>query len=264
MLRTTTLVISAVLLPGALALAACSSAAPSTPAAGGGTASSSGAGTASSPSANGASASNVGLSSAAANAAINSAAEAATSLQIKGNLESDGQPVSMNIQFVKSSAEGSMTISGVPISFLSLNGSSYIRVTPTIVAMLSGGSSSAQFSPMLNKWVPTSNSALSSLGDAFSSFSSLSSFIGQVTSSSDQLTAKGTGTVDGKTVAQYSDTDTSSTPSTTEILSIPASGPALPIQEVGTGAGNTGTMNFTWNQPITISTPSASEIYSGS
>ena len=249
MLRTTTRVISAVLLPGVLALAACSSSAPSKPGAAASTASAAG---------------NVGLSSAAANAAINAAASNATSLQIKGSLESDGHPVSMNVQFGKTSSEGSMTISGVPISFLSLNGSSYIRVTPAIVAMLGGSSNATQFSPMVNKWVPTSNPAISSLGDAFSSFGSLNTFIGQVTSNSDQLTAKGTATIDGTPVAQYTDVDTSSTPLTTQILSIAASGPALPVQETGVGAGNTGTMDFTWNQPITIATPSAGEIYSGS
>ena len=249
MRRITTLVISAVLLPGALALAACSSAAPSKSAPAASTASVGG---------------NVGLSSAAANAAINAAAATATSLQVKGNLEFGGQVVSMNVQVAKTSSEGSMTISGVPISFLSLNGISYIRVTSAVVALMGGDPTAAQFSQMLNKWVPDSNSAISSFAQSFSSFGSLNSFIGQVASSSVQLTAKGTATVDGQAVAQYTDVDTSSTPSTTQIISIPASGPALPIQEVGVGAGNTGTMTFTWNQPVTIATPSASEIYSGS
>lgn len=254
MRRTTALAISAALLPGVLALAACSSAASPAPAAAGSSAS------ASTASGGG----NVGLSSAAANAAINSAAQAATSLQIKGNLQSSGQSIAMNAQFAKTSAEGSMTISGVPISFLSVNGTSYIKVTSTIVSMLGGTPTTAPYSKMLNKWVPASNPTISSLGSGFSAFSSLTAFIGQVTSNSDQLTAKGTATVGGQTVAQYTDVDTSSTPSTTQILSIPATGPALPVQETGVGAGNQGTMTFTWNQPVTIATPSAAEIYSGS
>lgn len=254
MRRATTLAISAVLLPGVLALAGCSSAAPSQPAAAVSNASAS----------TGSAGGNVGLSSAAANAAINAAASAATSLQIKGSLQSGGQAVSMNAQFTKTSAEGTMTISGVPISFLSVNGASYIKVTPTIVAMLNGNQDAAPFSKMLNKWVPATNSAISSLAEGFSTFSSLTAFISQVTASSDQLTAKGTATVGGQTVAQYTDVDTSSTPSTTQILSLPASGPALPVQETGVGAGNQGSMSFTWNQPVTIAAPAAGEIYSGS
>jgi hypothetical protein len=249
MRRTTTLAISAGLLPGALALAACSSAAPSKPTLAASTASAAG---------------NIGLSSAAANAAINAAAEAATSLQIKGTIDTDGQAVSMSVQFSKTGGEGSMTISGMPISFVSVNGNAYIKVTSAFVTMLDGDPATAPFSQMLNKWVPASNSAISSIGSSFSTFDSLTSFISQVTSSSDQLTADGTGTVGGQAVAQYKDVDTSATPATTQILSIAATGPALPVQEVGVGAGNTGTVTFTWNQPVTITTPSADEIYSGS
>jgi hypothetical protein len=249
MRRTTVFAISAALLPGVLALAACSSAGSVKPAAAASTAPV---------------AVNAGLSSAKANAVINAAAAEATSLQIKGSMGSGGQAVAVNLQFVKTSAAGTLTISGVPISFISVNGTTYFKLSSAFATMLGGDPSTAPFSHMIDKWVSGSNPAVAPMATSFSAFTSLSSFISQLSGSSDQLTADGTGKVDGQVVAQYKDVDTTSTPLTTQILSIPASGPALPVQEVGIGAGNSGTVTFTWNQPITVSAPPAGEVYSGS
>jgi len=42
-----------------------------------------------------------------------------------------------------------------------------------------------------------------------------------------------------------------------------ASGPALPVEETGSGA-NAGLVTFTWNQPTTVQAPPASQTYNGS
>jgi len=45
-------------------------------------------------------------------------------------------------------------------------------------------------------------------------------------------------------------------------LSVPATGPALPIQEAGPNASSA--VSFAWNQPTTVTAPAASQIYSSS
>ena len=47
-------------------------------------------------------------------------------------------------------------------------------------------------------------------------------------------------------------------------LSIPASGPALPLQLTGaTVSATAGTLTFTWNHPTTVTAPPADQIYTG-
>lgn len=252
MRRASSIAVSAVLLPSVLALAACSASSAKT-----NTAAASAPGVPA--------ASNVGLTSAQANAAINSAVGNATALHVKGSMGSGAQLISMDIQFDKNSAQGTLVEGPTTIPFIAVNGTSYIEFTSSLLAAAgseSGQSSAAANQLLLNKWVSSTSSLGSSIASSFTPFMSLSAFTKQVTSSSDKLTSDGTATVDGQAVANYKDVDTSQTPPVTEVLSLMQNGPALPLQVAGSGT-EAGTMTFTWNQPTTITAPPASEIYSG-
>lgn len=261
MRRASSIVMSAVLLPSVLALAACSTSSSTTTATG-----TTGATSAAGTTAPGVpAASNVGLTSDQANTAINTAVQNATALHVKGTMGAGSQLISMDIQFDKNSAQGTLTEGPTTIPFVAINGTSYIEFTASLLA--AAGSEAGQTSAvanqlLLNKWVSSSSSLGSSIASSFTPFMSLSAFTKQVTSNNDKLTADGTTTIGGQAVANYKAVDTSQTPPVTEIISLMATGPALPVQVAGTGT-EAGTMAFTWNQPTTITAPPASDIYSG-
>jgi len=261
MRRAVAVAVSTVLIPSAFALSACSSAASPSPAAGKSAASGASATTAAAPTTQ--AATNAGLTSAEVNAAINTAANAATALHIEGSMDSGGQAVSMNLQLNQHSASGSITESGLTIPIIAVGSDAYIEFTSSLIAQFAQSSSPAVDKLLLNKWVSSTSQLGSSLASSLSVFMSLSGFVGQMASTPSQLTADGTATVDGQLVANYIEKDTTSSPVTTELMSIAASGPALPVKEVGLGTGNSGSISFTWNQPTTVTAPPASEIYSG-
>jgi hypothetical protein len=261
MRRASSIAVSAVLLPSVLALAACSASSAKTNTAATGGASAAGATAPGGVPAAG----NVGLTSAQANAAINTAVGNATALHVKGSMGSGAQLVSMDIQFDKNSAQGTLVEGPTTIPFIAVNGTSYIEFTSSLLAAAgseTGQTSAAANQLLLNKWVPSTSSLGSSIASSFTPFLSLSAFTKQVTSNSDKLTSDGTTTIAGQAAANYKAVDTSQTPPVTEIISLMENGPALPIQVAGTGT-EAGTMNFTWNQPTTITAPPAGDIYSG-
>lgn len=109
----------------------------------------------------------------------------------------------------------------------SASGSSSASGMPSMSSMSSSASSSASASPS------TSSSPAVSLAD---------------------LTADGTATYNGKTVAVYKSPNGS-------IAYFDASGPAYLDKVISKGA-DAGTITFTWNKPVTVVAPQPSEIFS--
>jgi hypothetical protein len=73
-------------------------------------------------------------------------------------------------------------------------------------------------------------------------------------------TADGTGELNGQKAAKY--TIGSSTMGYTTLW-LPATGPALPIEETGSGTAG-GTVTFTWNSALSVNPPPANQVDSGS
>jgi hypothetical protein len=97
-----------------------------------------------------------------------------------------------------------------------------------------GGSASASGSPGSAGSASATNSTPVSLGD---------------------LTAAGTTTYNGSTVAVYKSPDGST-------AYFAASGPAY-LEKVTATGSEPGTMTFVWNKPVTVTAPQSSEIFTG-
>ena len=270
MRRATNLVVSAAVLPGLLALAACSGSSGTPKAAASGT--SAPAPAATSAAAGGASAAaspttvvspygNVGLSSAALNAAMATATGSATALHIDASLESNGAPLNIDAQLNKDgTGAGDISAQAFSIPFIAIGGVTYVQCTPGFISLTGMSPDTPANKAIVNKWVPSTNSAISATVNNYSTFMTMSAFLTQTVESGDNFVTEGTATVNGQTVANYRDTTTGDGDL---VLSVPATGPALPVQDVETGS-TPGSMKFTWNQPTKVSGPPAAQVYAGS
>lgn len=276
MRRTTALAASALLLPGALALGACSSSSSPAKATSAGT---SGPAASASAAASTAAASdgNVGLSADQLTAAIASATKPVSGVYVKGALlTTTGRAIGMDAHLnADDSSTGSVAFDGAQAEFLASNGNYYLQMTPSMVSVLNGTFSTSGFSAApTGSWisVPESTGALAStdtvplasqivLSDALPG-TLFDSFVSNFTTGVDSWTATpdGTGTFDGQTAAKYTVGDTTIGDLT---LWLPEHGAALPLGESGHGASG-GTMTFTWNSTAKVTAPSASQTYSSS
>ena len=262
MRKFSTVAISAILLPGVLALAACS--ASSTPKSAASAAAGSTASAAPTAAATTAAESNTDLTSAEVNSQIAAAVKTATAVHVKGSMGSGGSSVTLDLQLNKDSGQGTITAGGLVVPFVSVDNAVYIQFTPSLLAQAGQSSTSTVGKELLNKWVSSTSTMGSSIASDFGPFMSLSAFAAQVTSDDSTFTADGTSTVNGVPVVNFKTTDDSSTPPDVSIISIPATGPALPVQVSSGSDGTEGTTTFTWNQPTTgITAPPASQIFTG-
>ncbi len=243
---------AAAVLPCVLALAACGSSSS-------GSANASSTGSAAAPTTSSAPANpNAGLSSTAVQNQIDTAVKSATALGLSGTMTSDGTTATIDIQLNQASSKGTLATGGMTIPFECIAKTCYIQFSASLIKSQGVDPSSATGKLMLNKWVSSDSSIGQSMASSFSPFENVSSFMDQLTSKSgDTLTAEGTTTLNGQTVAVYKDTDPKN--GDTELY-LPASGPALPVQESGTGA-NAGKVTFTWNQPTTVTAPPAADMF---
>jgi hypothetical protein len=243
-----TLIISAALLPGVLALSACSSSSPSSKSAVAPAAAAKASATAT-PTPVG----NIGLSQNQLIAAIRTAAGSATFLHVKGDIANSGENNPVDMQLAED-GDSTGTVGSAPLemTFIVDGETSYLQCTSNLVSM-----TGFPCTGLLNKWlsIPMSDNQVSS--SIFDTYMTYSKFLTNLTDLDGVTTAPdGTAKVNGQTVAQYS---VDSTTDGTSVMSLPASGPALPIQMVGTGS-NSGAVVFTWNQPVAITDPPASQI----
>lgn len=263
-------VIAAALLPCALALASCSSS------------SNSGSGIPIKAAATGTSAtvgtdhtgaagvSNTGLTQSQLEARVSAAAATATAIHVTGTLVDDGQSMSLDLQINKDdSAQGTVSESGMVIPVIATTTTTYFQLTSSLITMMSaqmasgGSGSAALLSSLTGKWIASTSSAGASLHNDLAGIMNFGQMTSQFSGGSSgadgsvaTFTYIGTGVVDGQQVAQYRDVSSDkSTPTT--IMSVPLTGPALPIE---ISAGSQGSIALVWNQPTTVTPPPANEI----
>jgi len=244
---------------GLAALAACSTSSNSSPAAAAGTASGSASPTTAPTTA--AAASNVGLTDSALRAAFVAAANGATAMHMKGTVTDNGQTVSMDVQLNKDdSSAGTLTLGTAQLPVKAVGGVYYLEFTPSFIQYMAKqqGSNPAAFAALSNKWVSSNTTLGKNLATSFSQFMSYSAVVKQVSDNSDgdKVTAAGTGTLNGQSVAVYNSTKGSK-------LYFAVSGPAYMLEQAVGGSDGTGTIDYTWNQPTTVTPPPASQIYNG-
>lgn len=253
-------ILVAALIPGVLALAACSGSS--------GTASASGSTTASpSPSSTPAgSTASAGVSGGSDNKALtstqvvaeyHSAFSTINAAHVKGTLVQGGQAIDLDIQVNKSgTSSGSLTANGLSIPFIGVGNVGYVQYTAGLEAAAKIDPTTQLGKLMLNKWAPSTSSLGSSYYQAIAPMATWSSISQLSGPSTDTYTYQGTASVNGRQVAQYKDKSvTAAVPDA--LVSFPVSGPMLPVQM---SAGSSGGLSFVWNQPTTITAPPAADL----
>lgn len=255
----------AALIPGLLAVAACSgssgttsaSATTSTATAASPSASSAGS---TAPEGPGGGADNKGLTSAQVEAEYQAALSAIVAAHVKGTLVQGGQNVDVDIQVNKSgTSSGSLTANGLSIPFISVGNVGYVQYTASLEAAAKIDPNTQLGKLMLNKWAPSTSSLGSSYYQAIAPMTTWSSMTQLSGPTTDTYTYQGTATVNGVQVAQYKDKSASAAVPDA-LVSFPVSGPMLPVQM---SAGSSGGLSFVWNRPTTVTAPPAADLVTG-
>ena len=193
-------------------------------------------------------------------ARFKTAVASATALHVKGAMIESGAAVTIDLQLNRDgSAQGVLSENGATVPLIVTGGVTYIQMTSSNVAMATAGTGAegklaAQLLP--GKWISSNTGGNSDLASELSgvTFASLTQ---QLTSGSDEFTYLGTTTLNGQRVAQYNDSPNGGSTQQNQVMSVPLTGTALPVEKTD---GNGGAATFTWNKPTKISPPPASDI----
>jgi hypothetical protein len=261
MRRAITVAVSAAVLPGVLTLGACSSSSSAAKSAGSAT-------TAPKSGTSGASGTlaataaptpvgNIGLSQTQLIAAISTAANATSGVLVKGDMTASGEDNVIDMQ-LNEDGDASGTVGSSPLTstYIVIGTNDYTQCSAALISMSSAVAAACGSST--DKWLMTPASSGLSSTSYFSDDTTLSSFLSNLTTVDGvTVVADGTGTLNGQKVAQYK---LESTTDGDSILSLPVSGPALPIQLLGIDT-NKGTVTCVWNQPVTITAPPSADVF---
>ena len=218
---------------------------------------------------------NAGLSGSQLLTAFQSAVASGTAVHVVGSIDQSGTPITLDLNLDKNgSSSGSVSQSGASVPIKVVDGVTYVQLTPALLkqeAATDPAVTAGVINLIQDKWVSSQSTIGQSISSSFDGLTSYDAFLatiesgGASTSSSDSassapltladLTAAGTTSYNGGTVAVYKSSDGST-------AYFAASGPAY--LEKATSAGSTsGTLTFTWNQPVTVTAPASSAIFTG-
>lgn len=183
------------------------------------------------------------------------AANAATSVSIKGSITVEGQETSLDLQLGTNAAEGSFTAQGISIKIIATGSKSYLKLTGGDFAKLAGQDDSPEVAKAVSaligdKWllVPEDSGVDELVG--LGQFAKKDSLVKGILEPSGDVTVKGTGEVDGIPVVFIESSDGGGT------LAIQTVGEPLPVQITGSDGSGSGEVNFTgWNAPVTVTAP---------
>ncbi|HJP73365.1 MAG TPA: hypothetical protein VJ914_03805 [Pseudonocardiaceae bacterium] len=193
---------------------------------------------------------------------VTSAIQSASAVHVKGTMSDSGTNVALDVQLNKDgTASGTVGIGGPNYPIVLANKVVYIQFTPDVLKSVGLSATSGPGKTIVNKWVP-STSKLMANSDLASSVQPLldySQFTGSIVQSmpSGAMKPGKSDTVDGTPVQQYTMSD--GTPA-----DIATSSPHYLIRLLPGPTDGAGQLDFTnWNQPVAVTAPSASEIYTG-
>jgi len=178
------------------------------------------------------------------------AANAASSVRIAGNVDQDGQQVSLDLMLGKDVADGTLGIKGQQVDVRLVDGKFYLRAPAAFYEAIGGGG--AAIGQLVgDKWfsVPLDNSAAAAKFAAFQGFTNKNELFDTLLKDASKATVKGTGDVSGQPVVLLDDSEGG-------VLAVATTGEPYPIQVRGSSSDNSGTLNFTdWNAPVNVTAP---------
>ena len=228
---------------------------------------------------------NAGLPGPQLQAAFKSAAAAGTAVHVKAAFKESGKPDTVDMTLDKNGqAQGTVTQNGAAIPIKKVNGVTYVQLTTAFLTQEAKADASITpdvIKAIENKWVSSQSAIGQSIASNFAGLTDYTAFTTALASGGtaspsvslatsgtasaspsnsagvtlSNLTAEGTAELNGQPVAVYKNSN-----GTTAYFA--ASGPAYLEKAVATGA-ESGVATFTWNQPVTVTAPSASDIFSG-
>jgi hypothetical protein len=191
--------------------------------------------------------------------AIRTAYQGAKAVHLKGSFTDAGTSVALDLQLNKDSAAGTISRDALVIPVLLVDGVYYFKYTDSVMKQAGVSPTSAGGRQLRNKWVPSTSPAAASLAAAFKPLLGYDEFVGALTSKIDTQSFTGSAqhtTINGVPALGYAATDGSS-------LDVAAAEPHYPLRIAGPPA-EPGNLDFTgWDQPVPVTKPPASAIYSG-
>lgn len=194
---------------------------------------------------------------------VRTAAQNASAVHIKGSGLDSGTKMSLDMQLNKDgSASGTIDEGGSTISLVVADKVYYIQFTPSLMSTAGIDPAGDVGKLLVNKWVPSTSKMLagSDMVDGLKPATDYNTFVPGLfdqMKGSDVPKSTGTDTVDGVPVAVYTFSDGSK-------ADIATSTPHYLIRLIEPPSQGKGQLDFTgWDKPVTVSKPSAAEIYSG-
>jgi hypothetical protein len=202
--------------------------------------------------------SNAGLTNTALQAAMKSAMSKATSLHVASEqaVGSDIEDMDLKLGPDGTCAEsGVATLDSIPVTFEILKDVKYVRLSVDVIT----GSGKFQGATVpiesyQGKWVASTSSLGAGLTSPFTPIAP-SLCLTEMAELPYTFRPDGTSAIAGRDLAKYQSADGAT-------VWIPLSGPALPARITLPPGSGEGTINLTWNQPLTITAPPADQILS--
>lgn len=220
--------------------------------------------------------SNAGLSGEQLLSAFRSAVATGTAVHVVGSISQPGTNLALDLHLDKSgTSSGSVSQAGVAVPFRAVNGATYIQLTPALLKQEAATDPSITpgvISLVENKWVSSQSSIGKSIASSFNGLTDYNAFLATIESGGSSasaatgsassapltladLTADGTTSYNGGTVAVYKSADGST-------AYFAASGPAY-LEKVTATGSEPGTLALTWNEPVAVTAPPSSDIFTG-
>lgn len=183
------------------------------------------------------------------------AANAATSVSMKGSITQEGQEVSLDLQLGTDAAEGSFTAQGISVEIIATGGKSYLKLAGEDFAKLAGQGDNPEIAQAVSaligdKWLAVPEGSGGDELGGLSQFAEKDSLVKGILEQDGEVTVKGTGEVNGIPVVFLESTDGAGT------LAIQTVGDPLPVQIKGSDTSGSGEIDFTdWNAPVTVTAP---------
>lgn len=175
------------------------------------------------------------------------AADSASSVHVSGSLQSNGSPVTLDLNLVAGKgARGELSQNGASFKLILVGNTAYISGSPAFYRSL-GGSAAAQL--FQGKWLKAS--ATTGEFASFGTLADMRKLIDTTLTSQGTLAKGATTVVNGQSAIAITDSSKDGT------LYVATSGKPYPIQ-LSKGGSESGKIVFDrWNQPVTITAPAS-------
>jgi hypothetical protein len=188
---------------------------------------------------------NAGLTQAALLARLRDALAGVHAMHMKGAVDYGGSSMTVDMQLNQDgSAQGTLVEAGTVMPIIVVGGATYTQVTAADAANVPGGSGARA-----GDWVEQAGDT-----DSMTDFETMVQELDSPSKYS--YSYQGTSTIGGRAIARYEETAVGSG-GVDKLLSIPLSGPALPVSA---DSGAQGEFTFTWGAPTKVYAPAPAEV----